>query len=263
MARPRAKKASNPFDSDSDEEFVSKPRRIGAASPSENRSIQELESYAVNKAEKTTEKVNDCLKLAENIKDDAARTLVTLHEQGQQINRSHQTAVEIDRDLSKGETLLGSLGGWFSKPWKPKKTRQIKGPVLAEDNSYAKAEKRKDQREKLGLFQGDPKTRQYVEPTSAMEKVEVEKKKQEDTLSDLSDVLGQLKGMAADMGTEINSLKNNKTSMDMRISLTWERYTKRMSADDAAEWGDFRFRQRTALRLPGEWFRMGNWPSSN
>lgn len=31
----------------------------------------------------------------------------------------------------QGEKLLGSLGGMFSKTWKPKKTRPIMGPVLA------------------------------------------------------------------------------------------------------------------------------------
>lgn len=30
----------------------------------------------------------------------------------------------------QGEKLLGSLGGIFSKTWKPKKTRQITGPVI-------------------------------------------------------------------------------------------------------------------------------------
>ncbi|RRT32398.1 hypothetical protein B296_00051109 [Ensete ventricosum] len=46
-----------------------------------------------------------------------------------------------------------------------------------------------DQREKSN-------PRHYSEPTSAMDKVQIEKAKQDDTLSDLSDVLGQLKGMA-------------------------------------------------------------------
>lgn len=30
----------------------------------------------------------------------------------------------------QGEKLLGSLGGMFSKTWKPKKTRPINGPVI-------------------------------------------------------------------------------------------------------------------------------------
>lgn len=37
----------------------------------------------------------------------------------------------------------------------------------------------------------------------------MEKAKQDDTLSDLSDVLGQLKGMAVDMGSEMDRLDTN------------------------------------------------------
>jgi synaptosomal-associated protein 25 len=67
----------------------------------ENQSVQELESYAVYKAEETTESVHNCLKIAENIREDATKTLVTLHHQGEQITRSHQVAADIDRDLSR------------------------------------------------------------------------------------------------------------------------------------------------------------------
>lgn len=157
----------------------------------ENQSVQELESYAVYKAEETTNSVNNCLKIAENIREEATQTLVTLHQQGEQITRSHHVAADIDHDLSRvsillintlfsvpiwvassccftfvkilccfktssfchetllnsnqysalkltkfdycffqGEKLLGSLGGLFSKTWKPKKTRAITGPVI-------------------------------------------------------------------------------------------------------------------------------------
>lgn len=30
----------------------------------------------------------------------------------------------------QGEKLLNNLGGMFSKPWKPKKTREIQGPII-------------------------------------------------------------------------------------------------------------------------------------
>jgi synaptosomal-associated protein 25 len=30
----------------------------------------------------------------------------------------------------QGEKLLNNLGGIFSKPWKPKKTRDITGPLI-------------------------------------------------------------------------------------------------------------------------------------
>ncbi|KAA8532918.1 hypothetical protein F0562_032965 [Nyssa sinensis] len=177
----------------------------------ENMSVQELESYAVNKAQDTTKTVNNCLKIAEDIKQDATRTLDTLHNQGEQINRTHMMAADMDRDLSKGEKLLGNLGGMFSMPWKPKKTRDITGPSTTKDD-YFKGKKNKEQREKLGLApvpKGKTTTSTLPpEPTNALQKVEVEKAKQDDSLSELSDILGDLKGMAVDMGSELE--KQNK-----------------------------------------------------
>ncbi|PKA64945.1 SNAP25 likeous protein SNAP33 [Apostasia shenzhenica] len=100
----------------------------------ENQSVQELESYAVKKAEETTQTINGCVKIAEEIREVSSRTLVNLHQQGEQITRTHETAASIDHNLSRGEKLLGSLGGLFSKTWKPKKARQIKGPSLTRGN---------------------------------------------------------------------------------------------------------------------------------
>ncbi|XP_043703313.1 SNAP25 homologous protein SNAP33-like [Telopea speciosissima] len=173
----------------------------------ENQSVQELEDYAVYKAEETTKTVNGCLKIAENIREDATNTLVTLHKQGEQITRTHMVAADIDQDLSRGEKLLGSLGGMFSKTWKPKKTRAIRGPVISRDDSFKRRSNHLEQREKLGLAPV-PKERSnsrqpLAEPTNAIQKVEVEKAKQDDALSDLSNILGELKVMAMDMGTEI------------------------------------------------------------
>uniref|UniRef100_A0ACD5UZY7 Uncharacterized protein n=1 Tax=Avena sativa TaxID=4498 RepID=A0ACD5UZY7_AVESA len=250
-----AKKSSskpNPFDSDSDSEFTSRPAKAsssysvdpGAKSRYkaafhdsgglENQSVQELESYAAYRAEETTQKVNDCLRLAVNIKEDVTNTLITLHRQGEQINRTHETAANIDQDLSRSETLLGSLGGFFSKSWKPKKTRQIKGPAVSTrglhfhwaqtmltfgvfcslrlllgeiDDPFKRRASHLEQREKLGLSSspgGILNPQEYHDPTNAIEKVQVEKDKQDSALSDLSDVLGQLKGMALDMGSEID-----------------------------------------------------------
>ncbi|GAB4840096.1 SNAP25 ous protein [Ancistrocladus abbreviatus] len=170
----------------------------------ENQSVQELESYAAYKAEETTSTVNNCLRIAEDIREDAAKTLDTLHQQGEQINRTHQMAVNIDQDLSKGEKLLNSLGGMFSKPWKPKKTKNIAGPVYTPDDSSKSATK--EQREKLGVApKGKTASKTSTpEPTSAMQKVELEKAKQDDALSEISNILGDLKGMAVDMGTELD-----------------------------------------------------------
>lgn len=124
----------------------------------ENQTVQQLESYAVYKSEETTKTVQGCLKVAQGMRSDATRTLVMLNEQGEKITRTHQKAVDIDHDLSRvqeimrfccnpqiknkdsycccfvfwfqGEKLLGSLGGIFSRTWKPKKTRSITGPVI-------------------------------------------------------------------------------------------------------------------------------------
>ncbi|KAK8508077.1 hypothetical protein V6N13_055531 [Hibiscus sabdariffa] len=174
----------------------------------EAQTTEDLENYAVYKAEETTSSVNNCLKIAENIREDASKTLDTLHQQGEQIERTHEMAVGIDKDLSKGEKLLNDLGGMFSMPWRAKKTRDITGPVITADDNKKNKPGSKEQREKLGL---DPapkskgrKNTSEPEPTDAMQKVELEKRKQDDALSDLSDILGDLKGMAVDMGTELD-----------------------------------------------------------
>lgn len=67
----------------------------------ESQSVEELENYAVYKAEETTKSVNNCLKIAEEMREDATKTLVMLHHQGEQITRSHNDAADIDRDLSR------------------------------------------------------------------------------------------------------------------------------------------------------------------
>ena len=100
----------------------------------ENQDVQELEHYAAYKSEETTKTVNNALKIAENIREDATKTLITLHQQGEQITRTHMTAADIEPDLSRGEKLLGSLGGIFSRTWKPKKGRAITGPVIMRGN---------------------------------------------------------------------------------------------------------------------------------
>eukprot|EP01018_Ginkgo_biloba_P024865 Gb_35935 [translate_table: standard] len=173
----------------------------------ENQTVQELENYAVYKSEETTATVNNCLKVAENIKEDATKTMLTLHEQGEQITRTHNIAVNIDYDLSAGEKLLGSLGGIFSKKWKPKKTRPINGPILTRDNSFKRRANHLEQRTALGLTRspkGISHTKTYpLAADTPQTRIEVEKVKQDDALSDLSNVLDQLKEMAIDMGSEI------------------------------------------------------------
>lgn len=173
----------------------------------ENQSVQELEKYATYKAEETTKSVNNCLRIAEDIRQDATRTLDMLHAQGEQITRTHNMAVDMDKDLGKGEKLLNNLGGIFSKPWKPKKTRDITGPLITADKPSKLNQYNRGEREKLGLAPRgrSAPTTPPPEPTNALQKVEAEKGKQDDALSDLSNILGDLKGMAIDMGSELDS----------------------------------------------------------
>ncbi|GMY25881.1 putative SNAP25 homologous protein SNAP30 [Fagus crenata] len=216
---------NNPFDDDDDDDG-----RRGASSSSsysgsagardryrndfrdsggvQNQSVQDLENYAVYRAEETTKTTNNCLKIAEEIREDATKTLGMLHQQGEQITRTHMMAADTERDLSRGEKLLNNLGGMFSKTWKPKKTREISGPVITSDNSSKSSENRLEHREKLGLAP-IPKGRSASrtpppEPTNALQKVEVEKAKQDDAFSDLSNILGDLKNMAVDIGGELD-----------------------------------------------------------
>ncbi|CAA3026532.1 SNAP25 homologous SNAP30 [Olea europaea subsp. europaea] len=177
----------------------------------ESMSIQELESCAVNKAEETTNSVNNCLRIAEDIRQDGVRTLETLHRQGEQIRGTHIMVVDVDRDLSRGEKLLNDLGSMFSLPWKPKKTSDIKGPLTSRALTYENDRGKQSssfQRERLGLDpapKGRPVSRTPpLNPTNALQKVEVEKENQDDAFSELSNILGELKGMATDMGSELD-----------------------------------------------------------
>nr|CAB3501623.1 unnamed protein product [Digitaria exilis] len=215
MSAPMYKKQSsmgtpvhktNPFDSDS--EVPSRPSRAQSVPVRRtDLSVQELEDYAVTKARETTHKVNDCVRAAEAIREDATQTSLTLHRQGEQIMRSHQVAADIEQDLTVSEKLLGSLGGLFSKAWRPKRNQHIKGPA-SENNYVVRTGNHTEQRWRLGIAptrQESPSAVQTT-PATAMGKIQAEKAKQDDALSDLSNTLGQLKEMAVDMGTEIDSL---------------------------------------------------------
>ncbi|KAL8533669.1 hypothetical protein ACS0TY_009898 [Phlomoides rotata] len=102
----------------------------------DNMSVQELEKHAVNQSQETTKSVNNCLRIAEDIRQDATKTLETLHQQGDQIHRTHVMAADMDKDLTKGEKLLNNLGGMFSMSWKPKKTKHINGPKTSKGNNF-------------------------------------------------------------------------------------------------------------------------------
>ncbi|KAK6128153.1 hypothetical protein DH2020_038106 [Rehmannia glutinosa] len=210
--------SSNPFDDDneikgtssSSQGFLARNRYKNDFRDSgglENQTVEDLENYAVYKAEETTKDVNNCLKIAEDMREDATKTLVTLHQQGEQITRTHMVAADMDHDLSRGEKLLGNLGGIFSKTWKPKKNHPITGPVITRGDPVQRKGNHLEQREKLGLNSASRERshthKPPTEPTNALQKVEVEKVKQDDALADLSNILGELKDMAIDMGSEI------------------------------------------------------------
>ncbi|KAI9124794.1 hypothetical protein K1719_004121 [Acacia pycnantha] len=223
---PAPKSKGNYFDDDDDNDDWGKGRKASATSSSssaaaknrykndfkdsgglEDQSVQELENYAMYKSEETTNDVNNCLRIAEDIRGDATRTLDMLHQQGDQIHRTHNMVVETEKDLSRGEKLLNNLGGMFSMTWKPKKTKEIKGPVITPDKPSKTDEKqRKEEREKLGLSDGKGMAASKTppsEPMNAYQKIQMEKNKQDNALDGLSNILGDLKGIAVDMGTEI------------------------------------------------------------
>ncbi|KAK2965755.1 hypothetical protein RJ640_003293 [Escallonia rubra] len=194
----------------------------------ESQSVQELENYSVYKAQETTKAANNCLKIAEDMRQDATQTLVMLHQQGEQITRTHVVAADIDHDLSRGEKLLGSLGGIFSKTWKPKTTHSIKGPVIMRDDPVQRKGNHLEQRDKLGLTPA-PKVRSNSrtpppEPTDAMQNIQAEHTTQDDTFSEISNILVDLKDMAIDMGSEIerhnkalNPLQDDVDELNYRV----------------------------------------------
>ncbi|CAI0560166.1 unnamed protein product [Linum tenue] len=169
---------TNPFDDFEEKGLSSSSSSHSVASTSRHKFKNDfrdsggLEDYAVYKAEETTKAVNGCLKIAEDIREDASKTLITLHQ-----------------------------------TWKPKKTRPVMGPVITKDESQRRGN-HLQQREKLGLStasKGASNPRKLpTEPTNSYQIVEMEKAKQDDGLTDLSNLLGELKDMAVDMGTEID-----------------------------------------------------------
>lgn len=179
---------------ENDEEFV-------------NQAVMDLERHAVKKSQETTSTLKNCLRVAEDTMGVGAQTLISLHEQGVQIERTHEKAVDLDQHLSRGEKLLGSLGGMFSKSWKPKKTKKITGPMVGRVNDHHHKESAED-REALGLngSQGLKKERSGSNhDTETFEgQINSEKDTQDDMLDDLSTVLSQMKEMSMDMNTEID-----------------------------------------------------------
>jgi synaptosomal-associated protein 25 len=59
--------------------------------------VQDLEVFTVYKAEETMQWVDECLRVTEETRQTTCRTLVTVHQQGQQIRRTHAMALDIDQ----------------------------------------------------------------------------------------------------------------------------------------------------------------------
>lgn len=117
------KSKGNYFDDDDDDDWGRKPSSRAASKDGykngfrdsgglENQSVQELENYAVYKSEETTKSVNNCLRIAEDIREDASRTLDMLHQQGEQITRTHEMVVDTEKDLSR-VCMCVYLSGFF------------------------------------------------------------------------------------------------------------------------------------------------------
>ncbi|CAM6072988.1 unnamed protein product [Sphagnum tenellum] len=215
---------SNPFD-DAEEEEILQPRGVQNPNPNSysnpfddleeddyvNHAVQDLENHALDKSRETTSAIVNLVKVAEDTRGVAGSTLETLHDQGTQIQHTHEKAVHLDQHLERGEKLLNSLGGIFSKSWKPKKTRKITGPMISRGESFKRRGTPAD-RAALGLTEGQRygEEKRYSggsslmrESTDFQSQVVTERKIQDDALSDLSNVIGQLKEMSVDMHTEI------------------------------------------------------------
>jgi hypothetical protein len=67
----------------------------------EYKSMEELEGYSVQKSKETTSSVENCVRVVSEIREEATQTLSALHQQGEQIKRTHEIAVDIDQNLSK------------------------------------------------------------------------------------------------------------------------------------------------------------------
>lgn len=66
-----------------------------------NQAVQDLEKYALKKSQDTTSTIKNCVRVAEDTMGIGVQTLITLHDQGIQIERTHEKAVDIDQHLSR------------------------------------------------------------------------------------------------------------------------------------------------------------------
>eukprot|EP00245_Coleochaete_scutata_P005317 TRINITY_DN18777_c0_g1_i1.p1 TRINITY_DN18777_c0_g1~~TRINITY_DN18777_c0_g1_i1.p1 ORF type:complete len:502 (-),score=123.80 TRINITY_DN18777_c0_g1_i1:655-2160(-) len=208
------------------------PRGLGG---DEWHDEEEMKMMEMGETSRTIER---CQQIANETLNIASGTLDTLHKQGEQIQRTHEAAVRVDQELSKGEKLLGSLGPMFGWRWKPKKTKDITGPAYhASDSSY-KSKGSSENRAALGLGKAKPKdsdsgfgaSEDRWSQHGARSAYDEEKSKQDDALGDLSNVVAQLKDMSTTMGQEmerqnvgIDHLVGDMQELDNRVKGANER----------------------------------------
>lgn len=235
------RRPSNPVVDEDDEgwgggaKWVPPSQRAAGGSEGGQQTMKELESEALQKNSALTDATLNLRRITENTKGVAAQTLVTLNEQGEQINRIHEKAVMMDQEMEKSEKLLGKLGGMFSFGWKPKKDKKIAGPKYAA-NAKDGASGDAASREALGLGGKGPKAGaappKATEGMNAMEQIQMEQKFQDQVLDDVSDGLDALKNMANMMGSEmgrqdkaLDDLTGDVSSMNSRVKQANKRAT--------------------------------------
>lgn len=84
----RAKGGYRDGSGDHDDEFV-------------NQAVADLEKHAVKKSQETSDTLRNCLRVAEDTMAVGSQTLISLVDQGDQITRTHDKAVDIDQHLSR------------------------------------------------------------------------------------------------------------------------------------------------------------------
>eukprot|EP00897_Mesotaenium_endlicherianum_P006243 jgi/Mesen1/5647/ME000286S04859 len=181
--------------------------------PLRRAELQELREIALQKSVDVTQSIRNVRKITEDTKAVASQTLVTLKEQGEQINRTHEKAVTMERELAKGEYLLNKLGPIFSLKWKVKKARNITGPKLLpnEKDEGHTGTPEATAKERGSLFGGKGKGKAAKggedgkQPAydSLADNADPMSRLEDDALDEISLSLGQLKTMAHEMGAEM------------------------------------------------------------
>jgi len=198
-------------------------KRIAAQGHEENRAVRDLQAYAMLKPQETLSTIKNCLRVAEQTKDAAGDTMALLHVQGDQILRTHETVVKVDQHLTVAEKILGSLGGFFSRKWKPRLACNITGPLNSGGDTFQRQGCNDAERTALGLnTNGSVKAavgNKFAGSTGFEQHDQVKEGilREEDALTDLSNVLGQLKDMSLQMHSEISRQNEGITYLDADV----------------------------------------------